>query len=176
MFRRSLALLVLFPFALGQQCITSTGTLPSTESPRVTLATNKGNIVIELFTQQTTAATNFKTYFEAGYYDTAVFNEVRSGKWLIGGGYTHLLAAQSSKDLGQRFRQRADELPGTRSAVRPERHFLRHSPVAHQSGHQQQPELLDHARGLHRHRPRGRRDGHRRHHRRHVHYHQDRRQ
>lgn len=99
MFRRTLALLVLFPFALGQQCVQSSGSLPSTESPRVTLATNKGNIVIELFTQQTTAATNFKTYLEAGYYDNAVFNEVRSGKWLIGGGYTYLLAAQASKDL-----------------------------------------------------------------------------
>ncbi|MBP7933644.1 MAG: peptidylprolyl isomerase [Phycisphaerae bacterium] len=99
MFRRNLAVLVLIPFALGQQCSTPSGSGPSTESIQVTLATNKGNIVIELFTQQTTAATNFKTYLDAGYYDDAVFSEVKGGKWLIGGRYNHLLAAQDAQPL-----------------------------------------------------------------------------
>ncbi len=90
MARRILAVLGLFPVLLGQQCIEplphSTGTPPTTDPPpQVTLHTNRGDIVIELYPLQARAATLFKQYVEEGYYDNTVFHFALSGEFITGG-------------------------------------------------------------------------------------------
>lgn len=101
--RTLLAVFLLTILALGFDCISSTvpdtGTPPSTESPRITLHTNKGDIVIELFVQQGDAAGLFKQYLDEGYFDDAVFSEIHKGQWLLGGGYTAGLTQKESKPL-----------------------------------------------------------------------------
>lgn len=102
MYRR-LAALILFPILLGQQCIQPThvvtGDLTPSVSPRVTLRTSRGNIIIELFTQQGTAAGLFKTYAEEGYYNDAIFHEVQNGLWIVGGFYTDDLTLKEGRTL-----------------------------------------------------------------------------
>jgi len=102
MYRR-LSALILFPLLLGQQCIQPavdvTGDLTPSESPRVTLQTSRGNIVIELFTQQGQAAALFKSYVEEGYYNDAIFHEAQNGKWIIGGLYRDDLKLKEARTL-----------------------------------------------------------------------------
>jgi len=104
MYRRRLAALAFVPLLLGQQCLEpipnpADGQPPSPDSPRVTLHTNRGDIVIELFTQQGEAARNFQRYVEEGYYDDAIFHVVQSGQWIMGGTYTVTLALKESRPL-----------------------------------------------------------------------------
>ena len=99
--RRRLAALAMVPLLLGQQCLEpipnpADGQPPSPESPRVTLQTNRGDIVIELFTQQGQAASNFQALLEEGYYDDAIFHVLESGQWILGGSYTATLAVSVS--------------------------------------------------------------------------------
>ena len=74
MFRRIVFALVVCGLVAGQECPLPSisdgdATGESTEYlPRVTLATSKGDIVIELFTPSSTAAANFESYLKRDWY------------------------------------------------------------------------------------------------------------
>lgn len=104
MIRRILAVLVLFPILMGQQCLEplpqSTGTPPTLDPPpRVTLHTNRGDIVIELFPLQAQGATLFKQYVEQGYYDNTVFHAVSKGGTISGGRYRTSLTTKIARPI-----------------------------------------------------------------------------
>lgn len=62
-------------------------TAPS--KPRVTLETNQGTIVLELFPEQSPKTVeNFLAYAESGFYEGTIFHRVIPGFMIQGGGFT----------------------------------------------------------------------------------------
>ncbi|HSW44771.1 MAG TPA: peptidylprolyl isomerase [Phycisphaerae bacterium] len=102
MTRQLLAAMVLVPLLLGQQCMEplpqSSGTpIMTGPAPQVTLHTNRGDIVIELFTPQAPAAARlFQQYVDEGYYDNTVFHLIFD-KWIAGGRYKTSLAEKMAR-------------------------------------------------------------------------------
>jgi peptidyl-prolyl cis-trans isomerase A (cyclophilin A) len=89
---------------IGQQCapITSTpNTDPPTpqQYPRVTIKTDKGDIVIELFTDQAPASVAaFLRYINESFYKDLIFHSAVKGKSIIAGAYTRDLKARATHD------------------------------------------------------------------------------
>ena len=75
--------------------------------PRVTLKTNHGDIVIELFRRAASDATDespdagetFRQYVSEGYYDDTIFHEAQPDQWIIGGRYGTDLKEKDAKLL-----------------------------------------------------------------------------
>ncbi|MBN1490369.1 MAG: peptidylprolyl isomerase, partial [Phycisphaerae bacterium] len=88
---------------MGQQCAPEPGEPnvlpPAVNQPQVTLHTNQGDIVIELFMHQApTAAANFLHYLQEGYYDDAIFHDTDSAG-IAGGEVTTSLSPKAPKPL-----------------------------------------------------------------------------
>lgn len=87
---RGLAGLVVAVLCLGQQCAApAPAPVPGSGQPRVTLQTNKGIIVVELFDRQapqTVAA--FLALVREGTYDSTIIHDIRPNTHLTGGLYT----------------------------------------------------------------------------------------
>jgi peptidyl-prolyl cis-trans isomerase A (cyclophilin A) len=63
--------------------------LVASAGPRVTIETNKGNIVVELNAETTPITVrNFLSYVESGFYSGTIFHRVISGFMIQGGGFT----------------------------------------------------------------------------------------
>jgi len=91
---------VLATLTVGQMCAPTPPDDPEPVTlPRVKLVTTQGSLVIELFTNHTSAATTFKDLVEAGYYDNTIFHEVRQGKWIVGGQYYENMDRNTKKPL-----------------------------------------------------------------------------
>ena len=59
------------------------------DSPRVSLETNQGTLVLELFPEESPKTVeNFLAYAESGFYDGTVFHRVIPGFMIQGGGFT----------------------------------------------------------------------------------------
>lgn len=59
----------------------------SATNPKVTIKTNKGNIVVELFSDKAPKTVkNFLTYVEKGHYKGTIFHRVINGFMIQGGG------------------------------------------------------------------------------------------
>jgi len=75
-------------------------TVPSTTHNRVTLATNHGDIVIELFTELApNTSENFRQLLEDGYFDDAVFTDVRPGLLIQAGEFDYALNPKEVREL-----------------------------------------------------------------------------
>lgn len=88
---------------MGQQCAPEPGEPnvlpPAVNQPQVTLHTNQGDIVIELFMHQApTAAANFLQYLQEGYYDDAIFHDTDTAK-IAGGEVTTSLSPKAARPL-----------------------------------------------------------------------------
>jgi cyclophilin family peptidyl-prolyl cis-trans isomerase len=70
----------------------------SAQAPQVTLETNHGAIVIELYPDKAPASVaNFLEYVRAGFYDGTVFHRVIDGFMIQGGGFTADLAKKDTR-------------------------------------------------------------------------------
>jgi cyclophilin family peptidyl-prolyl cis-trans isomerase len=102
MSRRYVLMLCVFPMLMGQQCMEplpqSSGTpIGQTVLPQVTLHTNQGEIVIELFmAPSANAAGMFKQYLEQGYYNNTVFHHAYES-WILGGRYRTSLTEKTPR-------------------------------------------------------------------------------
>ncbi|KAF7598878.1 MAG: peptidyl-prolyl cis-trans isomerase A [Candidatus Dactylopiibacterium carminicum] len=76
-------------FLLAGLAIASLSAAAAGEAPRVQLATNQGNITLELDAQRAPASVaNFLQYVEAGHYDGTIFHRVIRNFMIQGGGFT----------------------------------------------------------------------------------------
>jgi len=97
MFRRLFALSLISVFVLGQQCIPLPNTtgdsgriLPDFDpQPQVTIETNLGNIVVELFSYQAPKSVeSFLQHVLAGHYNNTIIHHVFAGRSFNGGIFT----------------------------------------------------------------------------------------
>jgi peptidyl-prolyl cis-trans isomerase B (cyclophilin B) len=59
------------------------------DNPRVSMQTSKGNIVLELYTDEAPdSVENFLAYVDDGFYDGTIFHRVIEGFMIQGGGFT----------------------------------------------------------------------------------------
>ena len=123
--KRILCLLLLF--------LATAGSLPAQEkapgSPTVVMATTKGRIVIELYSDQApVTVANFLKYVDAKYYDNTVFHRVIPNFMIQGGGFTADLKARTT---GKPIRNEADNgLSNKRGTVAMARTTEPHSATA----------------------------------------------
>ena len=83
----SLLVLAAFPVAAARA-----------QAPQVTLETNQGTIVLELYPDKAPATVaNFLEYVKAGFYDGTVFHRVIDGFMIQGGGFTADLAKKDTR-------------------------------------------------------------------------------
>lgn len=69
--------------------MTGCNAMNDTTNPSITLTTNKGDIVIELFQDKAPKTVeNVLTYVKDGYYDGTIFHRVIPGFMIQGGGFT----------------------------------------------------------------------------------------
>lgn len=95
-----LSVIALSPVAQAQTQATNSTKENSTMSahPRVKLATNKGDIVIELNTAKAPVTVqNFLDYVKEGFYDGVVFHRVIKGFMIQGGGFEPGLKEKATK-------------------------------------------------------------------------------
>jgi peptidyl-prolyl cis-trans isomerase A (cyclophilin A) len=65
----------------------------------VVFETTKGNITIELYTEQAPiSAENFLTYVDAGHFDGTIFHRVIPGFMIQGGGFTEDMQQKPTRD------------------------------------------------------------------------------
>jgi cyclophilin family peptidyl-prolyl cis-trans isomerase len=88
---RSLAGTLLGALVLGQQCASSPqpDPVPGSGQPRVTIQTNKGLIILELFDRQAPqTVASFLAFVDEGTYDSTIIHEVQPNTYIAGGLYT----------------------------------------------------------------------------------------
>ena len=77
----------------------SVGAEQSVENPKVIMKTTDGDIVIELYAEQSpVTVANFLEYVDAGYYDGTVFHRVISNFMIQGGGFTTEMKEKPTRD------------------------------------------------------------------------------
>jgi peptidyl-prolyl cis-trans isomerase B (cyclophilin B) len=86
------------------------------DNPKVILETNKGNIVLELYTDKAPETVkNFLAYVDAEYYNKTIFHRVIPNFMIQGGGFT---ANMQKKKTRAPIRSEADNmLPNQRGTV-----------------------------------------------------------
>jgi peptidyl-prolyl cis-trans isomerase B (cyclophilin B) len=83
------------------------GLLKRSSNPVVTLSTNKGDIVIELFEEEATQSVrNFLYYVNSGYYTDTIFHRVIPDFMIQGGGFTKSM--QKKPGLADTIENEAD--------------------------------------------------------------------
>lgn len=71
----------------------------TTTKPLVKLQTNRGDIVIELWPQQSPATVqNFLRYVDEGFYTGTIFHRVINGTLIQGGGYTRYMQLKQTRE------------------------------------------------------------------------------
>ncbi|HVR28540.1 MAG TPA: peptidylprolyl isomerase, partial [Thermoanaerobaculia bacterium] len=69
------------------------------QSPRVTITTNLGSIVVELDSGKAPKTVeNFLAYVDSGFYDGTIFHRVIPGFMIQGGGHTADMTRKSTRD------------------------------------------------------------------------------
>ncbi|MCG5499961.1 peptidylprolyl isomerase [Ectothiorhodospira lacustris] len=78
---------------------TGTQVMAENTAPRVTLETNKGTIVLELYADKAPeTVANFLAYAGEGFYDGTIFHRVIPGFMVQGGGFTQDMQQKPTKD------------------------------------------------------------------------------
>jgi len=106
MCRNAWILVAFAPFLTAVQCLQPLpdhgDRVPSTTSERVTLATNRGNIVIELFSDLSpNASASFRQLLANGVLDDAIFTDAYPGEFIQGGDYDVSLEPIGSQPLNR---------------------------------------------------------------------------
>lgn len=93
-----LAAALALPLALHAQDGPGDAAETQADKPRVTLATNAGDIVLELDPRSAPVTVeNFLQYVRDGHYDGTIFHRVINGFMIQGGGYTPELTARPTR-------------------------------------------------------------------------------
>jgi cyclophilin family peptidyl-prolyl cis-trans isomerase len=72
-------------------------------NPTVSMQTNKGNIIIELYPEQAPLSVeNFLAYVNDGFYNGTIFHRVINNFMIQGGGYTKEFYQDQNKELATR--------------------------------------------------------------------------
>ena len=83
------------------------GLLKDSSNPVVTLSTNKGDIVVELFAEEAPQSVrNFLYYVNSGYYTDTIFHRVIPDFMIQGGGFTESM--QKKRGLADTIENEAD--------------------------------------------------------------------
>ena len=90
--RYAVAMIALLSISLGNSTMADT-------NPQVTLDTNKGSIVIELYADKAPISVeNFLSYARDGFYDGTIFHRVIPGFMVQGGGFTEDMNQKPTRD------------------------------------------------------------------------------
>lgn len=81
-------------------CLLALSTTAFAETnPKVLIATNMGDIELELYPQQApTTVTNFLSYVNSGFYNGTIFHRVIADFMIQGGGFTEDMTQKSTSD------------------------------------------------------------------------------
>jgi cyclophilin family peptidyl-prolyl cis-trans isomerase len=86
--RRALMAFATVSLALGLSIGATLNTASAAETPHVTLKTNMGNIVLELYPEKAPlSVANFLQYVKKGQYNGTIFHRVIQGFMIQGGGF-----------------------------------------------------------------------------------------
>ena len=110
------------------------------QSPKVTITTNLGKIVVELDSAKAPKTVeNFLAYVDSKFYDGTIFHRVIDGFMVQGGGFTKDMMQQDDARAGrQRVQERALERARHRRDGAHRRPQQRDLAVLHQLGRQRQ--------------------------------------
>ena len=95
------------PENAGNELAPFAGLLENADNPVVTISTNKGDIVIELFAEEAPGSVrNFLQYVNSGYYTGTIFHRVIPDFMIQGGGFTESM--QKKPGLAATIQNEAD--------------------------------------------------------------------
>ena len=90
---RKIGLLILFSMLMA-----GCNSMSESNNPKVTLETNKGKIVLELYPEKAPkTVANFISYVEDGFFDGTIFHRVIPNFMIQGGGFTEDMQQKETK-------------------------------------------------------------------------------